>query len=88
MALLFSPEAERRLAALRNDHMSATLYERVNEMIDVIESDPSDRRVRRRRYHQPPVWGVPVSGSGQDWLILWGETDDGIAILYLGEDVA
>lgn len=88
MSLLFSPEAERQLAALRNDHRSGILYERVNEMLDLIESDPTDRRVRRRRYRQPPVWGVPVHGSGHDWLVLWGETAGGPAIFYLGEDLA
>jgi len=88
MSLLFSPEAERQLAALRADHRRGALYGRVNEMLDLIESDPTDRRVRRRRYRQPPVRGVPVSGSGHDWLILWGETADGNAVLYLGTDVA
>ena len=88
MSLLFSPEAERLLAALRTDHSCGVLYERVNEMLDLIESDPTDRRVRRRRYRQPPVWGVPVSGSGHDWLILWGETANGNAVFYLGTDVA
>ena len=87
MPLLFSPEAEHQLASLRNDGNGTALYERVNEMLDLIESAPTDRRVRRRRYRQPPVWGVPVHGSGRDWLILWGETADGLAVFYLGEDV-
>ena len=34
-----------------------------------------------------PIWGVTVHGSGEDWLVLWSETDSGGLIHYIGEDL-
>lgn len=86
--LLFSPEADQQLVALRADASLSHLYQRVNDVLDDIEDDRHSRRIRRRRYHRPAIWGVPVHGSGEEWLILWSEQDHGPLVHYIGPDLA
>ena len=85
--LLYSPEAADELAALEADAGRARLFDEVVNVLDAIEADPGDRRVRRFRYRNPPIWGVPVRAPGQDadWLVLWATTERGPQILYIGE---
>ena len=85
--LLFNSDADRRLAQLQADTRRDHLYDRINDVLDAIEDDPADPLVRRRLYRSPPVWGVPVHGSGEDWLVLWSETGAGPLIHYIGEDL-
>ncbi len=85
--LLFSVDADRQLTDLQSDPARRQIYDRVNDVLDAIEDDPGGAEVRLRRYNSPPVWGVPVHGSGEDWLVLWSETDAGPLVHYLGEDL-
>lgn len=85
--LLFYPHADQQLTLLAADTARRQLYERVNDVLDDIEDDPSNHAVRQRRYQRPPVWGVTVRGSGEVWLILWSESDVGSLIHYIGEDL-
>ena len=86
--LLFAPDADRQLVAMRADTGLSELYQRVNDVLDDIEDDRHSRRIRRRRYHRPSMWGVPVHGSGQEWLILWSEQDHGPLVHYIGPGLA
>lgn len=85
--LLFSADADRQLTMLQADLSRRQLYERINDVLDAIEDDPGSREVRLRRYSSPPVWGVPVHGSGEDWLVICSETGRGPLVHYLGEDL-
>ena len=85
--LLFSVEADRQLTMLQADPSRGQLYDRINDVLDAIEDDPGRSEVHVRRYTSPPVWGVPVHGSGEDWLVLWSATAAGPVIHYLGEDL-
>ena len=87
--LLFNVNADRRLTALAADPAHERLYNQVNDVLDLIEDDPSDPRVRRRRYQSPPIWGVvvPAADAPRDWLILWSETSRGPLVHYIGEDL-
>ena len=89
-SLLFGADADRRLTALAADGGRQELYNHVNDILDLIEDDPGNPRLRRRRYQRPPIWGVVVSSrdAAGDWLILWSETDRGPLVHYIGEDLA
>ena len=50
-ALLFSPEADRQLVALRADDGLIELYERVNDVLDDIEDNRPDRPHQRLESH-------------------------------------
>ena len=78
--LRFNRLASQQLVALRSDRTRAQLNERVLAVLAEIEYAPQSQSVRRRRYLRPSLWGVPVHGSGEDWLILWRETDWGQGI--------
>jgi len=86
--LSFSREADQQLTALQADSALTELYDRVNDVLDLIEDDPTDGQIRKRRYQTPPVWGVPVHGSGRDWTILWSDTEIGPVVEYVGPDLA
>ncbi len=85
--LLFSPEADQQLVALRAEVRLSQMYERVNDILDEIEDGRRSHRIRRRRYHRPAMWGVTVQGSGEEWLILWSEQDHGPLVHYIGPDL-
>ena len=85
--LLFNLDADRQLARLQVDTRRGQLYDRINDVLDAIEDDPGDPLVRPRRYRSPPIWGVPVHGSGEDWLVLWSENEAGSLVHYIGEDL-
>ena len=85
--LLFNLDADRQLTRLQADTRRGQLYDRINDVLDAIEDDPAGPAVRRRRYHSPTIWGVPVHGSGEDWLVLWSETEAGPLVHYIGEDL-
>ncbi len=82
--LLFTPAADGQLGALGGDVGRSELFDRVNDVLDSIEDDPTDSKVRRQRYQRPPLWGVPVHGSGEDWLILWEEGAEESLVHYIG----
>lgn len=83
--LLFFPVADRQLTALQSDSTRRELYDRVNDLLDVLEADPGGASVRRLRYQRPAIWGIPVHGSGEEWLILWSESETASLIHYIGE---
>ncbi|MGH9115201.1 MAG: hypothetical protein ACRDWW_05160 [Acidimicrobiales bacterium] len=86
--LLFEEHADAVLTAMEADPTRAELLDRVNEVLDLLETDPGNRRVRRRRYQLIAAWGVPVRGNDEDWLILWDFHEaDVVAIRYLGADL-
>ena len=81
--IFLAKEAEHVLGSLANGTQKE-LWERVNDILDAIEDDPGDRKVRRRRFDRPPLWAVPVSGSGERYMVLWNETSEHILIQYIG----
>ncbi len=87
-SLGFHALADAQLTELGADHSRRELFNRINDALDAIEDDPSDASVRRLRYQKPPNWGIPVYGSGEDWLILWSESETGAVVHYIGESLA
>lgn len=84
----FSLLADAQLTTLKADPSLQQLYDRVNDALDAVEDNPSDPLVRRLRYQSPPIWGIPVYGSVEDWLILWSESESGSLVHYIGEPLA
>lgn len=59
----------------------------VQGLLDVLESNPADRRVRTVRYWQPPVWSarVPTPVRDDRWVLLWTEeVADHVRVVYIG----
>ncbi len=59
--------------------------QRIEALLDVLEDDPGDSRVRRRSWvtstspaEQGPVWGFTVRGRDTDYLVLWRAAADGV----------
>lgn len=86
--LVFTEEADHSLAALLADGSRRLLYDRVNDALDRLEDDPHDARGRRRRYADPPLWGVLVNAADDRWLILWDLADDVVTVFFIGPDLA
>lgn len=58
-----------------------------DRVFDWIELDPVDPQARRRRF-STGHWAVTARIVDEDWLILWQETEDDLAVVvYLGEDL-
>ncbi len=53
----------------------------------MLEANPAERRVRARRYQPQGVWGIPVHGSGEVWLILWRDGTGEIRVPCIGPDM-
>ena len=71
MVLKFSPAAEAALEALIANSAKATLLDRLNDLLDVLEDNPDDSRVRRRRFVDPPLWCFTVGDAVDTYLVLW-----------------
>ena len=85
-ALTAKPEARAQLEGLKRDPAQRQLTDRVLELLRLLRDDPGNDRARRRRYQQD-LWGIPVRGSGEDWLILWRGGADAVEVIYIGPDL-
>lgn len=89
MGLLFGAEADAQLSALEADAAAATLLERINRALDVIERDPDSAGARARAYRVDGeiVWGVVVRGPHDDWLVMWEPVEVDQIVHYIGRDL-
>lgn len=67
----FADDAWNAIQALFDDPSRGILAERLDEMLDVLESDPGDRQVRRQRMQVPGLWYFAVAGNDEVWGVLW-----------------
>lgn len=91
---IYDPGAREGLALLEGDPSRQVLADRMNATLDSLENDPTSSAVRPRRFTDPPVWCITVSGATEDWWILWREhehpsgpdhPDNGIPhVIYIG----
>lgn len=51
-------DADQRLTALAGDAGRQELYNHVNDTLDLVEDDPGNPRLRRRRHQQLPIWAL------------------------------
>ena len=84
--LWFDPAADRVLAELASDDARRVLADRVDAVLDAIESEPGRFDLRRHRL-MIGLWGVTVSAQGHDWIVLWEQHPSiagAIVIHYVG----
>jgi len=68
----FDPEA---LAALDGAYArTQVLGDRLDEALDWIESEPPDIKAKRRAF-TGGKFGIEVFAIGEEWLIIWAESD-------------
>ena len=83
---LWSKQARGSFLALRKSGDRAELYERVRQRLLILREGPGDGRVRSRRMRIEGggVWRIDVSGSGEELMVLWSESDGVITVHYIG----
>jgi hypothetical protein len=73
--LSYNEIADRQLDQLEHDALRLELRAHVNQVLDALESNPGDERLRRKEFRQLPDWGfcyaVELRGDGEDWVVLW-----------------
>ena len=54
------------------------LFERVQELVRILEANPRDSRVRRHQYRGPEgwVWCIIVVAGAEEWMLVWGYTEE------------
>lgn len=77
----FTPAVQASWHAILDDPSKATLVDRVNSLLDVLETDPDDPRVRRRRFTDPDLWCFTARDSTDDLVVLWNLDQDGDAVV-------
>jgi hypothetical protein len=75
--LVFSEQADDMLDELEATPTRVNLLGRINSALDLLESDPTDIRCRRRRFQNIGCWAISVEADTNEWLILWEEGDAG-----------
>jgi len=83
MRLKFESAAADAYEGIADDEV----LDKLDMVLDELERDPGQARLRRHRWSDPPLWGV----THQDLLVLWAiETYDGepvVVVRYIGPDV-
>ena len=81
------PDVREILRAIEADAARRVLANRINDVLDRLETNPGDASLRRHRFHQRALWCVLVVAQGEDWAVLW-ETHptqaDDVIVRYLG----
>lgn len=67
----YDPDARDAIQGVYDDDSMDQLAERLEELLELLETDPKDHRLTRRRMHRPGYWLVPVYGSGRDFAFMW-----------------
>lgn len=80
--LRFSPEADERLTMMEADPRQERCAARLNAALDLLEADPGDAVIRRRRFSTIGLWGISVTCGEDEWLILWEPADDDVVIVH------
>lgn len=54
----------------------------IEDALDWIEAEPVDPRAKRRRFSNG-MWAISVHGAGEEWLVIWEESDPGHPVVRL-----
>ena len=61
------------------------LLERIEDAIDALADDPGAKGSRQRAF-RGGGFGITVRSRDDDWLIIWEQDGDVVAIRYIGPD--
>lgn len=67
----FEKAAREAIEQLYDDPRYETLADRVEEIVELLDSNPGDERLHKRRMHQTRIWKVVVYGSGETFTLFW-----------------
>lgn len=88
MPIMFHPEPLNAKRAL--DELNPRMADRVDDVLDLLEHDHTQPRVRRHRLQKPALWMIVVrapDGDGDDYAILWDLDEDTVVIRYIGPNI-
>lgn len=85
MTLHFDEDAARIIQQIFDDESQEQLAQRIDEMLELLETDPNDVRLHRRRMHDPKYWLVMIFGSGRDFALMWDFVYDEPWIHWAGD---
>jgi hypothetical protein len=69
----------------------AGLLDKIDIVLDELEKDPGQARLRQYRWSDPPLWGAQVRDRVRDYLVLWAlekrDSESMVVVYYVGPDV-
>ena len=83
----FDPQPQEADTALDKAGQSR-LLDAIDEALNLLEAAPGDAGARCRSFGDG-LWGIPIRGKDDDWLIIWEHDplDERIVVVrYLGTD--
>ena len=84
--LYFDFDADAALTRLERDPQRRALAAAMDRVLLRLETHPGDASLRRNRFTNG-LWAISVSGSGEDWFVLWEphpDEADGVVVQYVG----
>ena len=77
VSLRWKAEPLAEFEALRKSPSRARLFERVQELIRILEENPRDHRVRRQQYKGTEgwIWCLTAAAGAEEWTLVWGYTE-------------
>lgn len=87
--LHFTEDGEAGYQRLLADPARKVLLTRVEDVLDLLQENPGDQRLRRRRFARANMWAVPIRDHEENWLVLWRRypaLPDTVVITYIGPD--
>jgi hypothetical protein len=87
MRLKFEAAAAEAYAAIAD----TGLLDKIDTVLDELEKDPGQAKLRQYRWRDPPLRGAQVRDRVQDYLVLWAlekpDDESVVVVYYVGPDV-
>lgn len=77
MSVQYDPPASLEIQKVYDDPAQDQLAHRIEEILELMETDPGNVRLRLFRMQRPALWLVRIYGSGREFALLWDLGLDG-----------
>lgn len=74
------------IQAVYDDPTQEQLADRIEQVLELLATDPLHAHLRKKRMHTPRLWVVRLHGSSRDFAILWDVSDAGEAQIHYAGD--